>query len=89
MTRSALILWLSLSSAAVAAPALKGPEGRGLLVLDDSDPDFKGKETYGDTLSYYDPTGRLVFQVSGFNNAQSVGSQHRVAVDRARRSGTG
>jgi DNA-binding beta-propeller fold protein YncE len=68
----------------VAAPALPGSKAGGVFVLDDCDPDFRGKEKYADNLSYIDGTGKLVFRVSGLNCCQSVGCSRHVAYDRTR-----
>jgi hypothetical protein len=63
--------------AAAPVPAPKG----GVLVLDDCDPDFRGKDEYADNLSSIDGAGKVVFRVSGLNNCQSIGSNHMIAVD--------
>jgi DNA-binding beta-propeller fold protein YncE len=86
-----LLLLLSL----LAAPALSGvsaapapqesAEPAGILVLDDCDDQFRGKEEYRDNLTLLDPTGKQTFRVSGFNNCQSIGSSRMVAADPARK----
>jgi sugar lactone lactonase YvrE len=53
----------------------------GVLVLDDCDPDFKGKQNYEDNLTYYDATGNVVFRISGLNICESIGSNHMIAAD--------
>jgi hypothetical protein len=63
--------------AAAPVPAAKG----GVLVLDNCDPDYRGKDEYADNLSSVDGSGKLAFRVSGLNNCESVGSSHMVAVD--------
>jgi sugar lactone lactonase YvrE len=57
-----------------------------LLVLDDCDPEFRGKAVYEDNLSLVDSSGKLRFRVSGFNGCQAIGSNHTVAVDPARKA---
>src|SRR5688572_10443638 len=81
----ALIFGLT-NPCAAALPTGKPPPGRGVFVLDDCDPEFKGKERYADNLSYYRADGQLVFRVTGFNIAGSIGCQHKVAVDQQRRA---
>ena len=56
----------------------------GLLVLDDCDPDYKGKDSYEDNLSCIDGDGKLKFRISGFNNCESIGSNHMIATDTQR-----
>jgi hypothetical protein len=73
---SAIILCTELA----AAPAPDTPPG-GLLILDNCDPDYEGKEAYTDNLSLIDSAGKLVFRVSGFNVCESIGSNHPVASD--------
>ena len=63
--------------AAAPAPAPKG----GVLVLDNCDPDYRGKDEYADNLSSIDGAGKVVFRVSGLNNCESIGSNHMVALD--------
>src|SRR5262249_14512864 len=48
------------------------------------DPQFRGKATYECNLSSISPSGKLTFRVSGFNNCESIGSNHMVATDPAR-----
>src|SRR4051794_11874685 len=67
-----------------AAPLPKVASSGGIFVLDDCDPDFKGKEANADNLSHYDTAGKLLFRITGFNNCESIGLQHRVVVDRER-----
>lgn len=71
---------LTLGDASAVSPELSG----GLLVLDNSDPDFKGKDVYNDQLSCIDASGKLVFRVGGFNNCETIGSNHKVALDAKR-----
>ena len=68
-----------------AAPApLARVQPTGILVLDDCDEQFRGKAGYEDNLTYFDATGKVVFRISGFNNCQSIGSNHTIAVDAVR-----
>ena len=55
-----------------------------ILVLDDCDPKFSGKETYEDNLSCINAEGQLAFRISGFNNCESIGSSHMIAPDSRR-----
>jgi len=57
----------------------------GILVLDNCDDQYQGKEEYKDNLTLLDPTGRQTFRVSGFNNCESIGSSRMVAIDPARK----
>lgn len=66
--------------AAAPVPAPKG----GVLVLDNCDPDYRGKDEYADNLTSLDAAGKVVFRASGLNNCESVGSSHMVAVDAKR-----
>ena len=52
-----------------------------VLVLDDCDPVYSGKEAYEDNLSCISADGQLAFRISGFNNCESIGSSHMIAVD--------
>lgn len=63
---------------AAPAPARKDS---GILVLDNCDPDFKGKVVYEDKLSSISSGGKLLFRVSGLNNCESIGSNHMIASD--------
>ena len=56
----------------------------GVLVLDNCDPDYKGKDSYEDNLSCIDDDGKLKFRLSGFNNAESMASNHTIATDAQR-----
>jgi DNA-binding beta-propeller fold protein YncE len=71
------------ASALYIPRAARPAEGR-VLVLDDCDPEFKGKDSYADNLSCISTAGGLVFRVSGFNNCECIGSSHMVAGDPAR-----
>jgi RNA polymerase sigma factor (sigma-70 family) len=57
----------------------------GILVLDNCDDQYQGKEEYNDNLTLLDPTGKQSFRVSGFNNGESIGSSRMVAADPARK----
>jgi DNA-binding beta-propeller fold protein YncE len=70
-------------SVVLAAPALAKPTG--ILVLDNCDDQYQGKEEYKDNLTLLDPTGKQTFRVSGFNNCESIGSSRMVAADPARK----
>jgi DNA-binding beta-propeller fold protein YncE len=79
-----LLFLLAGSANLVAAPALPGSKAGGVFVLDDCDPDFRGKAAYTDNFSYIDATGKVVFRVSGINGCQTVGCNRQVAFDRTR-----
>ncbi|HVK18698.1 MAG TPA: hypothetical protein VM533_17330 [Fimbriiglobus sp.] len=65
-----------------AAPVPKGrPPSAGVFVLDNCDPDYKGKAAYEDNLSAIDPSGKLVFRTPGLNQCESIGSNRLVAND--------
>lgn len=78
-----LIVSVFAALAAGFAPEVAEDRG-GVLVLDDSDPDYKGKETYADNLTSITGSGKIAFSVSGINNCQSIGSNHLIATDRDR-----
>jgi DNA-binding beta-propeller fold protein YncE len=70
----------------LAAPAPKeSAKPTGILVLDNCDDQYQGKEEYKDNLTLLDPTGKQTFRVSGFNNCESIGSSRMVAADSARK----
>jgi hypothetical protein len=72
-------------SATTLGQALAGPtKSPGILVLDNCDDQFKGKDHYKDNLTLFDQTGKKTFRVSGFNNCESIGSSRMVAPDPAR-----
>src|SRR5438067_1697313 len=58
----------------------------GVVILDNCDPQFRGKEEYQDNLASFDRNGKLQFRISGFNGAEGIGSNHRVVVDSASHS---
>src|SRR5437016_1151220 len=73
-------------SIAVAAPVPKQPlKPTGILVLDNCDDQYQGKQDYNDNLTQLDLSGKLKFRVSGFNNCESIGSSRMVAADPARK----
>jgi hypothetical protein len=72
-------LAVSIAPRGTAAPAPAPKDG--ILVLDNCDPDFKGKDSYEDNLSSISPAGKLLFRVSGLNNCESIGSNHMIASD--------
>jgi DNA-binding beta-propeller fold protein YncE len=69
-----------------AAPVPK-PEPRpsGLLVLDNCDETYQGKDEYGDHLTRFGDAGGVTFRLSGLNNCESIGCSRMVAFDAARR----
>jgi DNA-binding beta-propeller fold protein YncE len=63
-----------------AAPApMESPSG--VVVMDDCDPDYEGKDNYEDNLSFFDSSGKLQTRLSGLNNCAEIGTPHRIAVD--------
>ncbi|MHB1425280.1 MAG: hypothetical protein ACYC3I_19090 [Gemmataceae bacterium] len=63
-----------------AAPAPARPK-TGVLILDNCDPDFRGKENYEDNMTSITSYGKIGFRVSGLNNAETTGCSHMVAAD--------
>jgi hypothetical protein len=76
---AALILCASIVPDGSSAPAPRPREG--IVVLDDCDPDFRGKVVYQDNLTFIDPAGKLGFRVEGLNCCESIGSNHMIAGD--------
>ena len=88
MLRTAVACFAVLGVWAVssAAPVPKdAPRLTGVLVLDNCDPKYDGKDEYADNLTLLDPAGKQRFRVSGFNNCESIGSSRMVAADPARK----
>lgn len=76
---------LAATATIVAAPVPKDRQPPfTILVLDDCDPDFRGKEQYEDSLTALDPTGNVQFRVTGLNGCQSIGSSRLIAGDPTR-----
>lgn len=87
--RRGLVLLLSLAAVLWQAQAAPLPKGKalpasGVLVLDNCDDRYQGKQTYDDALTYLDSAGKAAFRASGFNNCESIGSNHMLAVDAKR-----
>jgi hypothetical protein len=79
------LLAIVASSMAVAAPVPKQPaKPTGILVLDNCDDQYQGKQDYNDNLTLLDSSGTQTFRVSGFNNCESIGSSRMVAGNAAR-----
>jgi RNA polymerase sigma factor (sigma-70 family) len=57
----------------------------GVIVLDDCDPVFQGKDKYEDNLTFVTAAGQVRARVSGLNICQEIGSPHRIAIDPRRR----
>jgi DNA-binding beta-propeller fold protein YncE len=68
------------------AAAQELPQAMGLLVLDNCDSEYKGKENYVDNLTLLNANGGQHFRVTGFNNCESIGSSRMVATDVKRQS---
>ncbi len=60
------------------------PKAAGILVLDNCDDQYMGKDDYKDNLTLVDPAGKQTFRVSGFNNCETIGCSRMIAVDPAR-----
>jgi len=80
-----LLAILALSMAVTAPAPKESAKPTGILVLDNCDDQYQGKEQYQDNLTLLDPTGKLTFRVSGFNNCESIGSSRMVAAEPARK----
>lgn len=81
-----LLLAISTLSLALAAPLPKQrAKPTGILVLDNCDDQYEGKEEYTDNLTLLDSAGKQKFRVSGFNNCESIGSSRRIAADPIRK----
>jgi len=68
----------------VAASAERGDYG--ILMLDNYDPDYEGKEAYDDRLYLLDSTGKVKGVFSGFNICETFGGSHMLAVDEKRKT---
>jgi DNA-binding beta-propeller fold protein YncE len=79
------IALVSLSLVAVGADKKPAPPPTGVVVLDDSDPTYEGKESYEDNLSLLDGAAKVQARLSGLNVCETIGSPHRIAVDVARK----
>lgn len=74
----------ALVQSTVVAKPISGASVGGLIILDNCDPVFRGKEAYGDNLTHVDPAGKVRFRLTGFNNSEGIGCNRRVAVDSRR-----
>jgi beta-lactamase regulating signal transducer with metallopeptidase domain len=59
-------------------PGAARPTACSVVVLDNADPAYTGKENYDDTLSAYGADGKLIWQVAGFNVCEEVGGSHKL-----------
>jgi hypothetical protein len=74
------------SICAAAAPVPKQvTRPTGILILDNCDEAYSGKEEYKDNLTLLTSAGKPVFRISGFNNCESIGGSHMIAVDSGRK----
>ena len=86
MLRFTLLPLLAIAALSAAASPPKEPARQtGILVLDNCDAPYQGKEEYKDNLTLLDSAGKQTFRVSGFNNCESIGSSRMIAADPARR----
>src|SRR5437660_1264861 len=68
------------------ADAVSAPDTpSGALVLDNSDPWFRGKVGGKNNLALFLPSGKLHWRISGLNICEEIGSPHRIAVDPLRK----
>jgi DNA-binding beta-propeller fold protein YncE len=58
----------------------------GVLVLDNCDSEYKGKEDYTDNLTLLNAKGGRQFRITGFNNCETIGSSRMIAVDSERQN---
>jgi DNA-binding beta-propeller fold protein YncE len=85
LRHAAAAVALALPGSGRSAPApIRRIRPGGFLVLDNCDPDFRGKARYEDNLSFFDSAARLVARVGGLNNCEEIGSPHKIAIDRKR-----
>jgi DNA-binding beta-propeller fold protein YncE len=70
---------------AAPAPTDRGKPTGGVIVLDNCDPEYDGKATYEDNLTFLHASGKLRARVSGLNVCEEVGSPNRVAIDVTRK----
>lgn len=61
-----------------------GEPTSGILILDNADPNFRGQLFYEDSLSCLGVAGREVFRTTGFNNCETIGSNHKIGFDAGR-----
>jgi DNA-binding beta-propeller fold protein YncE len=80
-----MLLTLATAFLAATAPPPPGkPKSVTILVLDDSDREFQGKEKYEDNLTAYTTAGDLKFRTDGINMAQSIGGSNTIVPDMKR-----
>jgi DNA-binding beta-propeller fold protein YncE len=70
---------------AAPAPVEKAKPSGGVVVLDNCDPEYKGKATYEDNLTFLAASGKLRTRVSGLNVCEEIGSPNRVVIDAQRK----
>jgi hypothetical protein len=81
-----LVAFLFVVAAAPAAPVPKGePKPSGILVLDNCDKEYKGKDEYADNLTLFGLDGKEAFRLSGFNTCEAISSTHLITSDAARK----
>lgn len=81
-----LMLVITVPAIALAKPIRPRdtPKPAGILVLDNCDAEYQGKDAYRDNLTLVDAAGKQTFRVSGFNNCESTGCSRMIAADPAR-----
>jgi hypothetical protein len=82
-----LVLVLGVPAFTFAKPVRPNDAAKpsGIVVLDNCDEQYKGKDEYRDNLTLLDREGKRTFRVSGFNNCESIGSSRMIAADPARK----
>ncbi|WP_395752645.1 hypothetical protein [Prosthecobacter sp.] len=79
------LLLMALGSLSGGALLAESAMPRGILVLDDCDKKYEGKDKYEDHLTFVSAAGTQGFRVTGINVCESVGSHHLIAADSQRR----
>lgn len=79
------LVGLSLSALTAAPVPVMPPNQTGILVLDNCDEQYRGKEEYKDNLTFLDTAGKQLFRLSGFNNCESIGCSRMIASDPIRK----
>jgi beta-lactamase regulating signal transducer with metallopeptidase domain/thiol-disulfide isomerase/thioredoxin/DNA-binding beta-propeller fold protein YncE len=67
-----------------AADSPRAKEQAAVIIADDTDPNYDPDRPHTDGLRLLGASGEELWSISGFNNCQTVGGIHGVAVDRAR-----
>src|SRR5262245_14460121 len=90
MPRALLLSLFGTLAVGLLLPAAPAPFDKrtdtpaGILVLDNCDEDFEGKNEYRDNLTLFRGNKRT-FRITGFNNCEALGSARMIATDPARK----